>query len=117
MIEFLLVAAGGFTGAIVRYFISKKINPKEIGRFPLATFLVNIVGAFLLGYLFGVSKNVDLLLGVGFLGALTTFSTFNLELAKMFQKKHFAMGLFYMLSSYTIGLLLAMYGISLAPKY
>lgn len=116
MIEFFLVAAGGVTGAIARYTISKKLNPKDASKFPLATFLVNMAGAFALGYLFGASKNIDLLLGVGFLGALTTFSTLNLELVKMFEKKHFSMGIFYGLSSYFIGILFATYGIRLAPE-
>jgi CrcB protein len=84
---FLLVGVGGFLGSNARYLTAKWADTLVAGRFPLGTFLINISGSFLLGLLGGVlaarivpqSDNVRLALGVGFLGAFTTFSTFEME--------------------------------------
>ena len=68
--------------------------PYEVGKWPWATFLVNIVGAFALGYLstrlperLPVSAYRRPLLGTGFCGALTTFSTMQLELLRMLGRR------------------------------
>ena len=73
MTAVLLVSAGGALGAAVRYLLVLRIS----GRFPWSILTANITGSFLLGVLL-VSADSDLLLfaGVGFCGALTTFSTF-----------------------------------------
>jgi fluoride exporter len=83
----ILVGLGGFLGANARYLSARWIDAAAGGRFPLATFLINITGSFLLGLLGGVlasrlvpnADSVRLALGVGFLGAFTTFSTFEFE--------------------------------------
>lgn len=60
--------------------------------FPIATFLINITGAFLLGYIIGsgVTTGWQLLLGTGFMGAFTTFSTFKLESVQLLNRKTLA---------------------------
>jgi CrcB protein len=79
---------------------------------PLGTLTVNSLGAFLLGILLGAKAGVMLvlLLGTGFLGAFTTFSTIKLELVQMYLKKHYKTFFLYLLITYGIGILLASLG-------
>lgn len=85
----LFVMVGGAFGSLARYLLALGAQGALAGtawaRFPLATLLVNVVGSFLLSFLawFGLhgtlSPTARVALGTGFLGALTTFSTFELE--------------------------------------
>lgn len=76
MTAFLLVAAGGAIGAGVRYLLVVLVS----GRFPTAILIANLAGSFLLGILLrSADSDLLLLVGVGFCGALTTFSTFALD--------------------------------------
>lgn len=78
----LMVALGGALGAVCRYGISKV--PLE-ANFPIATFITNLIGAFVIGFIVGiseknnVSERIVLFLKTGFCGGFTTFSTFSLE--------------------------------------
>lgn len=101
----LLIAVGGFFGAIARYFIAKKLPS-------ISTFFVNMTGSFLLGFLMGVMppSKWSLLLGVGFLGSYTTFSTFKFEIIHQFREKKWKPALAYMFLSYFGGILLAFFG-------
>ncbi len=102
MIEALLVATGGFFGAITRFAISNWFKKRNKTSFPIATFLINITGAFLLGYIIGngVTTGWQLLLGTGFMGAFTTFSTFKLESIQLFNRKNFSIFLLYLSATY-----------------
>lgn len=80
----LLVGAGGFAGAICRFGIAHVSRWVWATSFPLGTLIANLAGCFLIGILIGSGKadsnqNLRLSFGVGFLGALTTFSTFGAE--------------------------------------
>jgi CrcB protein len=86
MEKLLLVMVGGGLGAASRYGISLLAVKMWGTRFPWGTLTVNLAGCFLIGLLFGLSDRVRLLtpemrllLITGFLGALTTFSTFSIE--------------------------------------
>lgn len=86
MINYLLIGAGGFLGAITRYVLALWIGQRWGRNFPLGTFVVNVSGSFLIGFLmslfterFMVNPQWRLLLIVGFLGSYTTFSTFQYE--------------------------------------
>ena len=76
-----LLNIGGACGAIARYNLGIAILKHKNHSFPLGTFIINIVGALLLGIIcgLGISENSYLLFGDGFCGAFTTFSTFTVE--------------------------------------
>lgn len=81
-----VVAIGGALGAVARYAVTLLVARFWLGAFPLATFLINISGSFILGFFttFVVEKtSLDplwrLLVATGFVGAYTTFSTFEYE--------------------------------------
>lgn len=80
---------------------------------PLGTFIVNMSGSFLMGILSangGLSISVSLLVGTGFLGAYTTFSTLNFELFMLKKNRRHVMFILYLVSSYCLGLLSAATG-------
>jgi len=115
MIEhpFLLVGIGGFFGAIARFSFSNWMKKSYPSSFPIATLLINLIGAFLLGYIVGLDKTWQLLLGTGFMGAFTTFSTFKLETIQLYADKKWKILTIYLGISYTFGILLAFLGMKL----
>ena len=106
-----IVGVGGFFGAIARYTISRKLN--NPGKaIPMGTLLVNLTGAFLLGLLMGagVDAFLLLLLGTGFLGAFTTFSTLKLEMSSLWRRGNRREFFFYTGVTYVFGIVLAFLG-------
>src|SRR5271169_6644116 len=90
MTNYLIIGVGGFIGAVVRYAVALWIGQKWGRSFPLGTFVINVTGSFLIGLLmsllterFMTNPQWRLLLVVGFLGAYTTFSTFEYETGKL----------------------------------
>ncbi len=86
MANILLIGIGGFVGAVARYEIALWIGQRWGRSFPLGTFVINVTGSFLIGLLMTLmaeriieNPQWRLLLVVGFLGAYTTFSTFEYE--------------------------------------
>ena len=116
------IFAGGFVGAIARAQLSLAL-PYEPGRWPWATLIVNIAGAFLLGYvatrvqdgrpLFALSGP---LLGTGLCGALTTFSTMQLELLEMLDDGRAGLAAAYALASIAAGLAAVVLATSLVRR-
>lgn len=121
MRELVVIAIGGALGALTRYELGVLISNKWNQGFPLHTFLINITGAFLLGFLnilfierLTVSPLWRLGIGVGFLGAYTTFSTFGYEVITLMEGGSYATAMLYTLSSIGIGFLGTALGIGLA---
>ncbi len=85
----LSVALGGSIGAVLRFIISFYVN--KFSSFPLGTLSVNILGSFIIGFLFlyfeqSIAPHLKAMLMTGLLGALTTFSTFSLETILLLQE-------------------------------
>ncbi len=112
-INLLLVAIGGFFGATVRYSVTRSLTKNFTGRFPHATLFVNLLGSYVFGACIGfqISTSVNLLFGVGFLGAFTTFSTLKLELVKLKNEKNWVFFTNYFVLTYLFGISLAFAGV------
>jgi fluoride exporter len=103
--KFLLVALGGAFGAAARYGMSLLFGNTFL-PFPFATFLVNVSGSFLIGFLlakFGDNETVKLLFVSGFLGAYTTFSAFEYEAFQLAQNKQSLVAFAYVALSFAVG--------------
>ena len=91
MVECIIVGAGGFIGAVMRYLIGIIPMTQESG-FPIKTFVINIAGAFLIGIVAALAARnsldpkVSLFLKVGICGGFTTFSSFALETNQLMAK-------------------------------
>ncbi|GAE95237.1 CrcB protein [Gracilibacillus boraciitolerans JCM 21714] len=111
-ISVLMVGIGGFFGAMARFAISQLFNKRKFYNIPIATLFVNIVGSFLLGFLLGaqIKETYYLLLGVGFMGSFTTFSTFKLEGIQMHVQQRKKDLILYNLVCYGLGIPLAFSG-------
>jgi fluoride exporter len=109
---FFYIALGGCLGAVLRFSISKRLN----NGLPVGTFLVNMLGSFLLGYFFslGLSKHIYAFLGSGFCGAFTTFSTLKLESFQFIREGRKFTSIIYIIVSYLVGTLLAFSGFYIA---
>ncbi len=105
--DLLLVGIGGCLGSIARFQTGKIISKKTRVTFPLGTFIINLTGAVLLGIVTGMDagNHAYRLLGDGFLGAFTTFSTFMYEGFNLFKKNEKLNAFIYILSSLLLGIL------------
>lgn len=108
--KILSVAAGGAAGAVARYLINISPLSAVFEKFPLPTFVINVSGSFLIGFLlilltdkWEVSDNLRMAVIVGFLGAFTTFSTFEMEIYGLAKDRDFSMALLYLLLSVVAG--------------
>ena len=113
---FLVVFLGGGVGSVTRYLMSQWIGSLWDGNFPLGTFLINITGCFLIGFLGGFSEkvavdpNLRLLLQTGFLGGFTTFSSFGVETFQLFRRGEAGVATINVLGSNLIGIVLVVVG-------
>ncbi|WP_350275493.1 fluoride efflux transporter CrcB [Kribbella sp. HUAS MG21] len=91
MSRLLLVVAGGLVGAPLRYLADRAVQARHDSLFPWGTFSVNVLGSLILGFVVGASSalphDLRLLIGTGFCGALTTYSTFSYETIRLFEDR------------------------------
>lgn len=115
----LAVAGGGLVGAPSRYLLDRAINGRFESDLPWGTFVVNITGAFVLGLLTGLALShhlsavVKALLGTGFCGAYTTFSTFTFETVSLVEDGRLFEATMNVMGSLVVGLLGAAAGVAL----
>jgi CrcB protein len=125
LMPYLLVGVGGFVGANARFVVARIVGAMFETKFPLGTFVINVSGSFLLGILGTVvalkvmptSESMRLALGVGFLGAYTTFSTFEFETHALFDDGSWLTATTNLFASLFIGLLAVRAGIVLAKTW
>ena len=116
--ELALVALGAMPGALLRWQSSVQLGP-FLGGNAGADLLVNLVGSFILGFLAGPiprRTSLVLLVGIGFCGSLTTFSSWMLDVAKLIQAGRSSSGLLLIAASLALGLLCALAGLSLSRR-
>ena len=120
----LSVAVGGAFGAVARYLINVSPLANIFEKFPFPTFFINIVGSFFIGFLFVllsdkfmINENFRIAIVVGFLGAFTTFSTFELEIFSLVRERYFTMAFVYLFLSVFVGFVGVLCGIWLAEKF
>lgn len=121
--QWLAIALGGALGSVLRFAAVGYLTPLLNYRFPFGTFVVNIVGSFLIGvaYVLLVEKTTlpiewRLFFITGILGGFTTFSAFSLEILQLWQEGHVLNALLYASSSVILGLLMAFVGMVLTQK-
>ena len=116
----LLVAFGGGVGSVARYLCQKWFGESYPHPFPSGTFVVNLVGCFLIGIIYAASEKttfvapqVRLLLITGFCGGFTTFSTFAFENMNLLRAGDIVYFLIYVSASVVLGILAVFAGIGL----
>lgn len=116
----LIVAFGGGVGSVARYLLSFYIQKSTDGTFPWGTFVVNLLGSFIIGLLYALSERgqimsteIRLLLAVGLCGGFTTFSTFANENFILIRGGEFFQMAFYTSLSVVLGFFFVYLGYSL----
>jgi CrcB protein len=121
--NYLIIGAGGFVGAITRYILAIWIGQRWGRSFPLGTFIINVSGSFLIGLLmtlmaerFTENPQWRLLLVVGFLGAYTTFSTFEYETGALLKDSEWLFASLNVILSVFVGFLALRLGEAIAKS-
>jgi CrcB protein len=119
--KYLLIATGGALGSIARYWVGSTIAGRLGTRFPYGTFVINITACVIIGFsLTYLGKRVDLspawrfFLPIGFIGAYSTFSTYEWETLSTLRSGAFALAALYAVGSLLAGLAAVWLGAMLA---
>ncbi|HEX5455978.1 MAG TPA: CrcB family protein [Candidatus Saccharimonadales bacterium] len=122
----LAVFIGGCFGTLARYGVALRL-PVQDGAWPAATFAVNMIGAFLLGFLLealaragkdkGRRRLIRLLVGTGFIGSFTTYSSLAVEIDLLSRNGHHMTAILYAWATIIFGLILSILGIQAASMY
>jgi len=122
--RYLAVAAGGAVGAAARYFLGGSVLSRVASPFPTATFVINVTGSFVLGFFLTLATerahfgpHVRLAVAVGFVGAYTTFSTFEYETLRLAEERGAALALLNVIVSVTVGFAAVWGGMALAHRW
>jgi fluoride exporter len=116
----LLIAVGGAAGAVSRFLVDTWVSERTASAFPWGTFVVNLSGSFLLGLLFALAIERDVLpadvrgpLMIGFIGAYTTFSTLMLESWRLVEGGAIGLALGNLVASSILGIVALVSGLAL----
>ncbi|MBO5887895.1 MAG: fluoride efflux transporter CrcB [Bacteroidaceae bacterium] len=118
MIKAMIIAGlGGFVGTCLRYLTGRLCHLWDVGGFPLGTFVVNVIGSFIIGALLGLAERnnfitptMNVLLVTGFCGGFTTFSSFADDIFLMLQQRHWAIFALYTGLSIFLGVIMVWLG-------
>lgn len=108
----LFVFLGAALGAPCRYLLDRLVQARHSSDFPWGTLTVNVVGCFLIGFVVGTSWMP--LLGVGFCGGLTTYSTFSYETVKLLEAEKYRPALLNVVVSVALGVGAAAVGLTVS---
>jgi len=112
MTKYIVVGFGGFLGAIARFWLGGVISNRLGSRFPYGTFVINVTGSFLIGLIVTLlaekahwNPNWRYLVPIGFIGAYTTFSTFEYETFRSVQDGQLLIAMLNVALSFILGFL------------
>ena len=118
MLKYVMVGIGGFLGAIARFWLGGYVGDRMGSRFPWGTFIINCSGSFVVGFIITLlaerthwSPNWRYLIPVGFVGAYTTFSTFEYETLRAMQDGNFVIAALNVVLSVVLGFVAVWIGI------
>lgn len=121
MQKYLLIAAGGALGSVLRYWVGSTVSGRMGVRFPYGTLLVNVTACLVIGFtLTYMGKRADLnpawryFIPLGFIGAYSTFSTYEWETLSTMRSGAFMLAGFYAIGSMVLGLAATWCGTALA---
>ena len=120
MLLAVAIAAAAGLGAVCRYALDQIVQHRTVSDFPYGTFLINVLGSFLLGLVLGLSvhhglgSGVTLVVGTGFAGGFTTLSTWAWETLALVESGDLAAAVWNIAGSFSVGLLGAAAGFGLA---
>ena len=123
LVNLLLVGAGGFFGAIARYAVGTIVADRWHPEWPWGTFIINITGCFFIGFFLTMAAERAtipdawrLVFSVGFVGAYTTFSTYEYETVRLVQTGAYGRALSYVVFSTVIGFATVFFAFWLARR-
>ena len=123
MLKYAAIGIGGFAGAIARYLLGNYIGSRFGVRFPYGTFVINMSGSFLIGLVLTLLDRTTAspywryLIPIGFIGAYTTFSTFEYETLRAVQDGQVATGAWNVVLSNVVGFALVWAGVAVGRVF
>ncbi len=120
MLKLIALLAGGALGTVLRYIVSGLTYRVFVGVFPWGTLVVNLIGSFLIGCLWGlfeikaVSPHTRAFVFMGLLGGFTTFSTYTLETLNLLREGEAKLALINIAASNVLGLALVIAGFAVS---
>jgi CrcB protein len=119
--KYFLIAIGGALGSLTRYLVGSMVAGRMGMRFPYGTFVINMTACLIIGFSVtfierhtSINPAWDFLIPVGFIGAYSTFSTFEMEAFAALQTGEFLISAAYVAGSVLLGLVAVWFGVLLA---
>ena len=123
LLKYAAIGVGGFAGAVARYLLGNYIGSRYGVRFPYGTFVINMSGSFLIGLVLTLLGRTTAsvywryLIPIGFIGAYTTFSTFEYETLRAVQDGQVATGVWNVVLSNVLGFALVWAGVAIGRAF